>query len=419
MFTKSRVMVAALSVLTAVALTACGGGDGGGGGGSSMVTPPGGTDFAGLDATRAPLAAAAAGRAADATPKAGSVTQSSNVDVDNVTLDQVEVEAMYTAGIPRFMVRNGSSWSIDSANGDPTPIPGVTDPFEGVEMSSRVSGGLLYVAAYTDIEPPKPGGGGQPVSVNVGDQVEYTGSNAVLGRGQSTSGELDGQPGTFTCASTGCSVSFRGGLPNQGSPLPVASVSGITFVPSAGAGTIADPDYLAGGVWLFVPDGATSAAQVTFGAFADGNDPFRQSDLTAISGSARYEGLAAGLYSAGSGAETELGYWGGSITLNADFGGAGDLGTISGSLTNVSVDDERYAGSLTLGAASIGSTDSGFFEGDVSGTVEGTAYSGKWGGQFFGNGEADGKPGSVAGTLGGRSANDTVTFVGGFGAYKR
>ena len=45
-------------------------------------------------------------------------------------------------------------------------------------------------------------------------------------------------------------------------------------------------------------------------------------------------------------------------------------------------------------------------------------HLGQWGGQFFGNGETDRYPGSVAGTFGGQSDDNAVSFVGVFGAHK-
>ena len=125
------------------------------------------------------------------------------------------------------------------------------------------------------------------------------------------------------------------------------------------------------------------------------------------------------MYSDKSNAGTDIGYWGADVNLNADFGGRSDLGSISGSVTEIEVDGESYAGSMNLGTADIGSSGSGFFGGEVNGTVEGTSYSGRWGGQFFGNGQADGKPGSVGGTLGSRSADGSESFLGVFGGYKQ
>ena len=363
----------------------------------------------------------AIGKAAVATPRAGSVTQSSNVDNQGVTTDQVDVTAEYGTSGPGFAIRNGTTWSIGMGEGNSRRIPGTTPPWQGAELSKNVTGGTVYVDVYTDIEAPEPGTGtSQPVTVMTGDNVEYTGSSVVLGQGQSTPGELNGQQGTFTCAQTGCSVAFTGGLPNQGSPLPVHTVSGITFVPSSGSGTATDDtDYLAGGVWLFVPDGATSADDYVFGAFGDGSDPFAQSNIMALTGTATYEGAATGVYSEKTAEATSIGYFDGDVELTANFGGGSDLGTISGSITNFEVDGDPEVGTLNLGTADIGSLNSGFFQGDVTGSDDERMYTGNWGGQFFGNGESDGKPGSVGGTFGGSSTDDEVNFVGVFGAHKQ
>ena len=55
----------------------------------------------------------------------------------------------------------------------------------------------------------------------------------------------------------------------------------------------------------------------------------------------------------------------------------------------------------------------------MTGSDDEHSYTGHWGGQFFGNEEADGRPGSVAGTFGGHSTDDVVSFVGAFGAHKQ
>ena len=184
--------------------------------------------------------------------------------------------------------------------------------------------------------------------------------------------------------------------------------------PQQGGGP--DTDYLVGGLWLFVPGDASSVADYAFGAFADGSDPFRQNNLTALEGTARYEGNAIGV-ATDTTDEVPVNTIGGDIVLTADFGGTGALGTISGSITNL-YDDEPLTGSLNLGAANIGSSHNGFFIGDVTGSVESRSYTGNWSGQFFGNGETGSIPGSVAGTLSGGSTDGDVNFVGAFGAHR-
>ena len=335
----------------------------------------------------------AIGKAAEAKPRAGSVTQSSNVDTSDITTDQGEVTTEHVSySVRRFSVRNGTEWSIDSTS----PISNATPPWKGAELSKRVSGGTVYVDAYTDINAPDRG----VVDVILGDTAPYSGVLTALA--QHTTGSLNGVSGLFVCAQMG------------GCALPGSL---IQFIPD-GPGT-ADTDYLAGGVWLFVPDDTTSAADYVFGAFGDGNDPFSQSNITALQGTATYEGSATGVYAEKTADSTAIGYFNGDVELTANFGGTSDLGTISGSITNFEVDGESEVGTLNLGTANIGSQDSGFFKGSVTGSADQRMYEGNWGGQFFGSSESDGRPGSVGGTFGGHSTDDAVNFVGAFGAYKQ
>ena len=200
---------------------------------------------------------------------------------------------------------------------------------------------------------------------------------------------------------------------------PSGSSSPTTLTAGTVTSTVPDTDYLAGGVWLIVPDNAASAADYVFGAFGDGNDPFHQSNLVAVQGTASYEGASTGVYSEKMAGSTHIGYFDGDVTLMADFGGASDLGSISGSITKFEVDGDPVDGRLDLGTANIGSQDSGFFTGSVTGSDDERSYTGRWGGQFFGNGESDDRPGSVAGTFGGHSSDDAVNFVGVFGGHKQ
>lgn len=176
-----------------------------------------------------------------------------------------------------------------------------------------------------------------------------------------------------------------------------------------------------------VPDNPASTDDFVFGAFADGSDPFRQDNLTALQGTACYDGKAAGVYSSRLSGITEIGYLDADVTLTASFGGTGDLGTINGSLSSFMVDGQPEEGTLILGAADIGSANSGFFRGRVTddGASDSRDFTGQWGGQFSGNRESDGRPGSVAGTFGARSTDlsdvggGEVSIVGAFGAHRR
>ncbi len=428
-------LISTLVIIATLALAGCGGG----GSSSPMAGMPdnqqppaqqpgsGATPsvsvFGGLnvDQMAADNILAAMGKAAEATPRAGSVTQSSNVNSNNVTLDRVEVTAEYGASQHRFSVRNGTEWSIGMGEGNPQRISDVSPPWKGSELSKRVSGGTVYVDAHSDIEAPKTSqistGGGQPVRLEDIPQGSRVGGmtqaewNARMG-----DGTLNGVPGTFSCDRAG-----GGSCPSFGGTAFDPSGTDWIFTPQGTTTTVseADTDYLSGGVWVFVPDTATSVDDLVFGAFADGSDPFAQANLVTLQGTATYEGNAVGVYSEKTATATNIGDFAGVLELTANFGGGSDFGTISGSITEFLVDGAPADGTLNLGTANIGSQNSGFFHGAVTGSNNTRSYTGNWGGQFFGNGESDGRPGSVAGTFGGSSTDDAVNFVGAFGAYKQ
>ncbi len=175
-----------------------------------------------------------------------------------------------------------------------------------------------------------------------------------------------------------------------------------------------DTDYLAGGLWIFIPDDATSLDDYETGVFVDGNDPFTQANIAGLTSVAQYQGPATGIYTTD---DTNF-FFEAAAKLTADFGNNSALGTISGQIDTVTVDGEAVAGDpvLMLGSANIGSGDSGFFTGDTSMTFDGSDFAGKWGGQFFGDGDsATDHPTSVAGTFG--ADGDDASLLGVFGAY--
>ena len=183
-----------------------------------------------------------------------------------------------------------------------------------------------------------------------------------------------------------------------------------------------DTDYLAGGIWVFAPDDATSVGDYEFGAFGDGNDPFEQSNLAGLTGTVTYSGEATAVYSVVS---TGRNYFpDATASLTASFGDGTDLGTIEGRIHDITGDgpaSDSYDGVvINLGRANIGGANSGFFTGDTSTTGTDSPFTGKWGGQFFGNGAAAATPpGSVGGTFGGATADGGQSFVGVFGAYRQ
>jgi hypothetical protein len=188
--------------------------------------------------------------------------------------------------------------------------------------------------------------------------------------------------------------------------MPVAGGTQTISVP--------DTDFLAGGIWVYVPDDATSVDDFTFGAFVHGEDPYDQSNLTALTGEYTYTGDATGVYSVL--ADERNYFFDADVTLTANFGDASNLGTIGGHIDNFSVDDELVEGdpTLNLGTADIGGDNSGFFTGDTDMVYEGENYTGKWGGQFFGN-DGTNPPGSVAGTFGAATSDGANSVLGVYG----
>ena len=184
-------------------------------------------------------------------------------------------------------------------------------------------------------------------------------------------------------------------------------------------------DWLAAGIWTFVPD-SEELGDYEFGAFADGGDPFEQDNLQALTGTAEYEGQAVGVYYAFSTStdESEAGPFTADVALTADFDAANTThGSISGTVSDVETEDGTAIGAtLALGSADIGSSNAGFFTGATSMTFGGRTYEGRWGGQFFDDGAADtDHPASVAGTFGATTseAGGTGSLVGAFGAERQ
>ena len=223
MLTKKSSLILVVGASVALALSGCGGGSSGGGtrpttdGGvmNPTMTPPATRTQTLLDPVTAANTANAMGRAAEAQPRAGSVTQSSNVDSSNITTDQVDITAEYGSGGPSFSVDNGTAWSIGMSDGNPNRISGTTPPGQGVELRKRITGGTLYVDAYTDIEAPEThqigGGDDGTQDVPLGTMILSSGVTISAGGNISGySGTLGGEPGTFNCdgsASGGCGVS--------------------------------------------------------------------------------------------------------------------------------------------------------------------------------------------------------------------
>ncbi len=311
-------------------------------------------------------------------------------------------------GVPSdSSITTGLSMAIAEAAGN-EPVQGsitqssdgtnaVSDDIVGVEVTSE-NGQLMYDVSYD---------GTSIVSTKRGQAVE--GVELIYDRPKGT--EL------FERVEEGNGVEFYRSL--RAGEAEAGSVAGDLWVDvyTDYEGTN-DTDYLAGGIWVFVPDTATSLADYEFGAFVDGNDPFTSTAIMPLTGTATYEGDATGVYS-----DQTVGrnyFFDALASLTANFGTNSGLGTIDGRIHTFEEGGEPVEGNpvLTLGTANITNTNHGFFNSSTTMTFDGDDYTGKWGGQFYSNGESDGKPGSVAGTFGGATADDNYSFLGVFGAYK-
>lgn len=248
--------------------------------------------------------------------------------------------------------------------------------------------------------------GGTVVDLRPGQTISYAADDEV-------SGTYNGDPGVFVCTGGPCTI-FLTSPDDVGDPELIVTGT-FNFDPDQDEKTVAvvDTDWLAVGVWLVAPDNFD--ANHEFGAFADGGDPFTQENIAALEGAATYNGQAVGLYAQ----EGEVGRFTADASLEANFGDAASLGTVSGAISAFRKEGaaENESWSVSLESTAIGDAHSGFFQGDVSGAGGGGALEGGYGGQFYGNGEAaTDQPGSVAGTF--NAAGDALRLTGAFGAYR-
>ena len=286
-------------------------------------------------------------------------------------------------------------------------------------------------------------------------EIPTDGSSFVGTYNQNPSDNKPPVPGRFTCPSdTPCSITID-------SAGVLRASSGYQFRPAIlNTITRGDVDYLSWGVWLHVPnavpgtnpaDGTPAegtANPATVSAFASGSNRFAVN--AALTGTATYNGVANGLYSAGGMIE----HFEADASLTADFGGRspgdstpatvasdrGLLGGVSGSITNIKAGGMDVEGSISLGSAQLiagDATDAAGiatavgtpatrFTGSTEGTLGGIrGLAGSWAGQFYGPNRAAGVgvrtefPTGVAGTFGAvTTISPAVRILGSFGAWR-
>ena len=337
-------------------------------------------------------------------------------------------------------------------------------------------GGFLSIYVATDAVPSD--GSIDPFSSapDVGHSIELTGAPALpadedfivawIGNGQSIDGSLDGVAGTFSCANAdGCAFTDSrapGGYENGG--------PGVTFTPAGGTAqmvpfvenpTVPNADYLAFGLWLYVPEDLTDSANYEAGIFASGGDPFEISNIAGLTGTATYEGDAFGTYYVdGLTDNPTIGFFTAGVTLDADFGDETATGTISGAVTNFEFEDDvasslpatltltsnlyeymsdgfgyNYVGdqnTLVTGESNIFNVqwrmDAPWPGGHVAGVaeadVDGEYWDGQWHAAFFGNDANDpsAHPTGVAGIFNAAPFDNWMRvgsgLTGAFGAHR-
>ena len=387
--------------------------------------------------------------------------------------DGVTVAVRHTGSAPRFTVNavTGGTTTNELMRGEtPTAIMsrGGWSGAELVDSSPGATAGHKeYAVVFTDINPPAQQyattGANYISQTNLEIVVGTTGSirnQAVItgdvpGDGSHFAAVLNSNPtdnnpavsGRFQCVAAPCSISVNS------SGVLLSSV-GYEFRPAIpGSVSRQDSDFLAWGVWVSVPNAlpttddltTTDAREdnpATAAAFASGSNPFEVP--AALTGTATYNGVASGLYSAAGMIE----YFEADASLTADFGGRSGVdsnprdtvtdtrlfGAVTGSITNIKAGGMDVEGSLTLGRAPVVSSDTTgtpaatpatTFSGSTGGTLGGRAMSGRWAGQFYGPNRAVGVgirtefPTTAAGTFGATTAvSPGIRILGSFGTRK-
>ena len=336
--------------------------------------------------------------------------------------------------------------------------------------SSREGGGTLDIFVATDVQASD---GAKDPWVSEKDAEYNISLSSVSARdadkdfilvaidnGETIAGSLGDVAGTFSCANTeGCWF-----VENRYRGTYYTPSTGMNFTPDGGSPqtvirtellSVTAADYLVFGHWLYVPDDATDADAYDFGVFASGGDAFQVANLMALTGTASYNGDAAGVYYAdGLSSSPDLGTFTADIELAADFKTGSEYGTVSGEVNNFVFDGDANSSSASLFPAALNLTANAYdgygvvqgsqniFDrswptnanpqggGWISGQIEGGSADdgsylyGNWSGKFFGNGAASTDlPTSIGGTLSAyvwdNGQQSERGLAGSFGAHRQ
>ena len=372
--------------------------------------------------------------AAQNLPRPGSVTQSSHANEYGVTVDIISVEVTELSEEPNYVVTYNDLEIASTDDGSAiTDVGDTLDQPKGTHLYERVDGGVEFYRSVEDSPTefgkhgPLPGSWGLSagdiwidVSTELLDTEPRASQTLVAGdrvrglitTGADNDGYLNDVAGTFICTLS-CTFQMDSAATSDGDESVLASSSGYAFVPLQ--------RYLAHGTWTYVPDDARSFDDYEYGAFIDGDDPFEQSNLAGLTGTATYVGEdgAQGIYA--NAAKQANQPFNADVTLMASFGYGDDLGWIWGNINDIIIDGIALSGNpqISLRNTPIGSTHSGFFSGDTRMSFGVTTLTGKWGGQFYGNEISDADtPAAVAGTFGVANVAGGESFLGVFGAQE-
>jgi hypothetical protein len=258
-----------------------------------------------------------------------------------------------------------------------------------------------------------------------GPSVEWTYDGTPDGRAKTFPGTFDGVAGQFACTDTDpCTLAT-----NAKGELTTATGNNWRFTPmSPLTATVKDPDvaYAYFGWWLNKPKANGDIHDVE--VFAGGTTT-AVTIAAVIEGNASYTGPAAGKYvtksyTAGVHTDSGVGHFTATASLAAKFGGdSGALGTVGGTITGFTLDDERTVPwSVKLedadfddGSTPFRSTTEVNFGGGFTATDIG---AGTWQGSFYdAAAEPADAPGTVAGTF--DAVTENASVIGGFGATKQ
>ena len=215
--------------------------------------------------------------------------------------------------------------------------------------------------------------------------------------------------------------------------------------------TVPDQDWMVFGAWLTTPDGGTGEHRL--GVFYTGMDEYAYGNGSQLTGSATYNGSAAGTYVDGA----DSGLFTARATLMANFNVAGTANDnmLSGRIDNFRGTDGNFLGADTaampndpdaggendwvvvLGSTAINGEGTFAAAGPVSGSADGVRWDeGNWMAQLYGPGSGEDappagmmqpQPSGVAGQFRAAILNDATTadmddittgVVGAFGAEK-